>query len=115
AEDALARLAGLRGGGDGSNFDEAKTELEHRVEYCGMLAEARCHAHRIGEIEPECTHSETGVVRDQLGEWRKSQRVDGNPMGVLRVEHAQHRPRKRLEQADHGISSGNSIELGITG
>jgi hypothetical protein len=40
--------------------------------------------------------------------------VDGNPMGVLGVEHAQHRPRKRLEQADHGISSGNSIELRIT-
>src|SRR6516162_7875592 len=107
-KDARARIAGLRQGRDGSNFDEAKTELEQRVGYLGMLVEARCHAHWIGEIEPEGTHGEPGVVRDQLGEWRKSQRVDGNPMGVLRVEHAQHRPRKRHEQADHGISSGKT-------
>ena len=69
---------------------------------------------RVGgrTVKPRCDYrgrlAEPRVVRDQLGEWRQFQRADRNPMGVLGVEHAQHRPRKRLEQADHGISSGKT-------
>src|SRR5262249_20334045 len=93
---------------DGSNLDEAETELEQRVGYLGMLVEARCHSDRIGEIEPEGTHGEPRVVRDRLAEWRGFQPLDGEPMGFLGVEHAQHWPRKRLEQADHRVSSGKT-------
>src|SRR5262249_37599400 len=107
-KDTRARGAGLRQRRDGSNLDEAKTELERRVGYLGMLVEARCHAHWIGKIEPEGAHGEPRVVRDRLGEWREFQRLDGKPMGVLGVEHAQHWPGKRLEQADHGVSSGKT-------
>src|SRR5262249_49800295 len=107
-KDTRARAAGPRQRRDGSNLDEAKTELEQRVGYLGMLVEARCHAHWIGKIEPEGAHGEPRVVRDRLGEWREFQRLDGKPMGVLGVEHAQHWPGKRLEQTDHGVSSGKT-------
>src|SRR5262249_2004065 len=93
---------------NGSNLDEPKPGLEQRVGYLGMLVEARRHAHWIGKIEPEGAHGEPRVVRNRLGEWGEFQRLDGKPMGVLGVEHAQHRPRERLEQADHGVSSGKT-------
>src|SRR5262249_33270061 len=54
-KDARTQVASLRQRRDGSNLDKTKTKLEQRVGYLGMLVEARCHAHRIGEIEPEGT------------------------------------------------------------
>src|SRR5204862_7937287 len=51
AEQARARIARLRAGRDGADFDEAETERGHRVDVLGILVEARGEADRIRELE----------------------------------------------------------------
>ena len=105
---ARARIARLRPRRHGADLDEAEAEPEQCIGHLGMLVEPRRHPDRIGEIEAEGAHRKPRIVRHQLDEGRDLQRQDGEPVRVLGIEQAQQRPRELVEQADHGVSSGNT-------
>src|SRR5262249_12832060 len=86
---------------------EAETEPQQRIRHLAVLVEARRHADRIGEVEPESAHRETRIVACARQDRRNAQAEDREAMRVLGIKLPQQRPRQRLEQPDHGASSGN--------
>ena len=101
AEQARARIAGLRQRRHRADLDEAEAEPQQRIGHLGVLVEARRHADRIGKIEPEGAHGQARIVRGRRRERRKPQGLDRERMGVLGFDQAHQRPRERVEQADH--------------
>lgn len=73
---------------DRADLHKAETELEQRVGHLGVLVEAGREPDRVGKIEAKGAHGKPRVVGDQLDERRKFQRVDGQPVRILGVEHA---------------------------
>ena len=105
-KDTWARISELWLRGHRTDLHEPEAKLEKGVGYLAMLVESRRHSDRIGEIEPEGAHGQPRIVRNQLYEWRKSQRMNDKPMRVLGIEHPQHRSQERFDEPDHGASSG---------
>ncbi len=93
---------------DGADFDEAKAQSQQRVRHLAVLVEARRHADRVREIQPECPDRQPRVVGHEFDEWRDFQGENGQPVRVFRIEQTQQRPGPGFKQPDHGIVSGNT-------
>ena len=62
AEQAGPRIAALRPRRDGTAFDEAEAELEHRVGHLAVLVETGREPHRIGKEEAKGPDGERGIA-----------------------------------------------------
>jgi hypothetical protein len=77
-----------------------------------MFVEPGRHPDRIRKIEPKGAYREAGVIGVFVCEYRKFQGANGEPMCILRIEDAQQRAHKSIEEPDHRASPGNMPLLG---
>ncbi|MEH3055013.1 MAG: hypothetical protein PGN13_13600 [Patulibacter minatonensis] len=94
-EHAGTFVAGLRQRGDRADLGESESHPQERVRDLGVLVEARCHADRVREVEPERRHLEPWVGRHA---WRRHatqpERVQGQPVRLFRVRHPEQHARQ---------------------
>ena len=100
AEDAWARITALRARRQRADFDEAEPRIEQRARNTRVLVEARCHADRIWEVEPEHTLHQPLVVRTQRARIKPElEPLDGKlvrPFGIEREQQALPKSEERV-------------------
>src|SRR5262249_55292764 len=89
-EQARARIAVLRQGGDRAALHEAEPGAEHGVGRLGVLVEAGGQADAVLELQPHQLNGQAGVVETLLARTESGlQAADGGVVRVLGVEGVQ--------------------------
>src|SRR5262245_44308456 len=88
-EKARFWISRLRPRRDGTDLDEAKAEAQQGIRYLRVLVETGGKTDRVGELESEGTHGQFLAVGRCLDRRHEAQRVDRQPVRVLRVQRAQ--------------------------
>jgi hypothetical protein len=115
AKQARPRIARLRLRRHAAGFDEAESEPQQRIHHFGVLVETGRKADRVGKSQAEGRDSELLVIRRRTPQWRQPERLQRQRMRLFRVERAQQRRRKAVEQPDHGSSSGKTCPFAPSG
>ena len=115
AKQPRTRIARLRLRRHPADFDEAEAEAEELIRHLGILVEARRKADRIGKRQAERLHAQLLVVARGARQRRHLERIERQRVRALRIERAQQRRGKAVEQSDHASSSGNSCPPGPSG
>ena len=98
-----SRGRGLPGCGSGVTVPistKPKPRPQQRVGHLGVLVEARRDADRIGEVEAEGPHRQPRIAGAAAAARSEFQGLDGERMGVFRIERPQQRPGQAVEKAD---------------
>ena len=110
AEDARARIAGLRKRCDAPALDEAEAETEELVGYFALLVVAGCEPDRIGKAQAERLYRKQRIIRRgrQGGQQRK--RANRGLVSGFGIECVQEGARQREQRSHHAGNSGNTCK-----
>ncbi len=99
AKQARARIAVLRQGRDSARLDKAEAGGQHGVGHLGVLVEAGGQAHAAAQMHAGQGDRQQRIIRRPVaGPKAGLQRLDGQAMGVFRIEGVQ-RPGGQIVQA----------------